>query len=134
MDILYNCGKLEVKTSTIPNGGFGVFATDDIKVGEILEECRYLAYSKAYSLFEDYRFWADSKRNKYAIILGYGSLYNSSEEKQNAWWVTPSTPETFKYGGIKISRKYLDSFTFFAIKDIKKGDEIFTYYGYKVKK
>ena len=38
MDILYNCGKLEVKTSTIPNSGFGVFATDDINCGEILEE------------------------------------------------------------------------------------------------
>ena len=134
MDILYNCGKLEVKTSTIPNGGFGVFAIDDIKVGEILEECRYLAYSKAYSLFEDYRFWLSPKKNKYAIVLGTGSIYNSSEEKQNAWWVGPSSSEKFKYGAITITRKYLDSFTFFATKDIKKGDEIFTYYGYKVKK
>tara|TARA_R100000908_G_C3676161_1_gene96905 strand:+ start:187 stop:591 length:405 start_codon:yes stop_codon:yes gene_type:complete len=134
MDILYNCGKLEVKTSTIPNGGFGVFATDDIKVGEILEECRYLAYSKAYSLFEDYRFWVNSKKENTAIVLGTGSIYNSSKEKQNAWWVGPSSPKIFKFGDIKITRIYLDSFTFFAIKDIKKGDEIFTYYGYKVKK
>ena len=134
MDILYNCGKLEVKTSTIPNGGFGVFATDDIKIGEILEECRYLPYPKPYNLFEDYRFWSSSKKKEYAIVLGYGSMYNHSKEKQNAWWVSPTSPKEFKYGAIKITRKYLDSFTFFTIKDIKKGDEIFTNYGYKLKK
>ena len=134
MDRLYNCGKLEVKTSTIPNSGFGVFATDDIKCGEILEECRYLPYPKHITFFKDYRFWLNPKKDKHAVVLGYGSLYNSSKPKQNAWWVGPSAPKEFKYGAVTVTRKYLDSFTFFAIRDIKKGDEIFTYYGYKVKK
>ena len=130
---LYNCGKLELKTSTIPKAGFGVFATNDIKAGEILEECQYLQYPKYITEFKTYRFWLDAKKRKYALVLGYGSIYNSDEKNQNAYWCVPSTPKIFTMRNVKITRKYLDCFTFYALKDIKKGEEIFTYYGYKVR-
>jgi hypothetical protein len=129
---LYNCGKLIVKTSTIPNSGFGVFATEDIKTGEILEECPYIPFimEDGSKLFEDYRFYVNKEKKEVAIVLGYGSMFNSLPEKRNSMWVPPFTPKNilFENKTIQLTREYIDCFTFFAVRDIKKGDEIFLNY------
>tara|TARA_R100001443_G_scaffold115667_1_gene133970 strand:- start:779 stop:1204 length:426 start_codon:yes stop_codon:yes gene_type:complete len=141
MDRLYNCGKLEIKTSTIPNSGFGVFATGDIKRGELLEECRYISFPaiRTYTkILPHYRFYQDKKKQFFSIVLGYASMYNSNPSGVNAFWTTPDIKNSYSKKineeRVHITRNYQDCFAFFALKDIKKGDEIFTDYGYKIKK
>ena len=92
--------KIEVRKSNIH--GWGVFAREDIKKGEILEECTFI--STLFDSFDDpycpnlpkYRFYypqykkgLDKNEWKSSIIfsaisLGYGSLYNDSKSEKNA--------------------------------------------------
>jgi len=133
MESLYNCGKLEVKTSTIPDSGFGVFATEDIEKGEILEECQYVMFPNndcTKNIIRDYRFYMGKDKDSFAVVLGYASLYNSDPLKRNAIWATPSMGKKvlFEPTSLKLEKNYLNCFTFFAVNDIKKGEEIFTDY------
>ena len=133
MENLYNCGKLEVKTSTIPDSGFGVFATEDIKKGEILEECQYVIFPNndcTKNIIRDYRFYMGKEKDSFAVVLGYGSLFNSNPIKRNAIWSTPYMGKKilFEPTSLKLEKNYLNCFTFFAVNDIKKGEEIFTDY------
>lgn len=108
--------KIEIKES--PGKGYGVFAIEDIEENEIIEECHLL---KVYNrenpsrILEDYAFswprgnaWTES-----VIPLGYGCIYNHSENP-NANWKDHSDTKAFQ---------------FFAIKKILAGEEICTYYG-----
>lgn len=147
---LHFSSKIEVRKSPIE--GFGVFAKEDIKKGEILEESPfiilpfYTLVSK--NIFEvlkandflnpkekhsasliknlgfkdadDYYFkWAPKHQPEgeelvYTVLpLGFGPIYNTSNSTNNAEW--------------KIEDKY---FIFLASKDIKKDEEICTFYGY----
>jgi hypothetical protein len=146
---LTNCGLLEVRESPIE--GFGVFAKGDIKAGTILEECpiilfpRYVTLAK--NIFETLRNngWVSQKElfmenirenfrfkspesyyfkwhppvqldpdSMFTVLpLGYGPIYNTSNTSNNADW--------------KMQR---DTFIFRAEKDIKKDEEIVTFYGY----
>ena len=54
-DKLYRNPNIEVRLSTIPNSGYGVFATDDIKKGDIIEEC----------------VWTTQKTFKYPTYVNY---------------------------------------------------------------
>ncbi len=103
------------KSSFGGNGGKGVFAKENIKKGEIIEvapiiilEFKELVDTKWNALF-DYYFWMD---DFVVLALGYGSLYNHSENP-NA-----------KYSIDKKKREI----KFTAIKDIKKGEELFFNY------
>lgn len=97
--------------------GRGVFATSRIKKGETIEICPVvvLPYKDRKlvdktKVIEYYFYWGP--KNQPAIVLGYGSLYNHS--------FTPNaeyTPDN--------RRKVMK---FRAIKEIKKGEEIFTNY------
>ncbi len=94
--------------------GRGIYATRDIKKGELIEVSPVLIscknewkYLKKTILF-DYCFtWGDNYEH-IAIALGYGSLYNHS--------YTPNA--TFDNN--------IDNFSidFYALDDIKDGDEI----------
>lgn len=95
--------------------GRGVFALEDIKKGEVIEEAPVLILKfedfveTRWNLLFEYYFWMD----KYVLLaLGYGGLYNHS-----------NTPNA-KY---KIS-KTEKLIRFIAIKDIKKDEEIFFNY------
>lgn len=69
-------GKIYVKKSKIH--GFGVFASKKIRKGELLEECYFLVSRRGGDkALEDYYFDA---KGKYATFLGYGPIYNHSED------------------------------------------------------
>lgn len=109
---------IEVKTSPISEGEFnrGVFATRDIKKGELFHEAPVISYPNEQhefiekTLLADYAF--EYGIGQSAILLGYGMLFNHSYEP-NATYEINFDNQTFD---------------FFAFKDIKAGDEIFINY------
>lgn len=145
--------KIQVKKS--PVEGYGVFATEDIKAGEVLEEVPFILMPKYTSLgrsFHDFsnsvgycesknKFYESLRQNlgfkdpeKYyftwsppqpnvsgekisfqVLPLGLACIYNTSNTKNNAGW-----------------RVETETFTFYAVSDIKAGEEIRTFYGYFV--
>ena len=109
--------KVCVKLS--PIHGYGVFASDKINSGEVIEECPILDLGipkgEHSSCLLDYRYnWPKSLDfDKQVVAWGYGSLYNHSTEPNADW------RENFENG----------TFEFYATKDINVGEEIFIYYG-----
>ena len=110
----------KIYLDTSPIHGLGVFAKELIYKDEVIEECPILKLpiqkGENSPLLIDYRFnfpsgvtdWEDQ-----VIPFGYGCIYNHSEEP-NAYWYSDNTKRTF---------------IFAAYRDIKPGEEIFTYYG-----
>lgn len=109
--------KIEVKKS--PIHGWGVFATKDIAKDEVIEICPILFLptkrGQINYILPDYTFqwpktdsWTD-----FVVSLGYGSLYNHSNNA-NANWTHDFENKTF---------------IFFSTQPIKKGEEIFIFYG-----
>jgi len=101
-------GPIIVKKS--PIHGYGVFATQAIKKGSLVEECHTLFTEKKDQLFINYYF---SAKNQSAIPLGYGCIYNHS--------FTPN-----------VSYEYNDKtelLIFTALRNISAGEEIFSSYG-----
>lgn len=106
--------------SKSPIHGYGIFAKETIKQGELIEECPIfdlnIQYGQMSPLFLDYRFnWPQGTHewNKQVLAWGYGSLYNHSNEP-NAQWKSNLEKETFE---------------FFALKEINPNEEILVYYG-----
>ena len=103
-----------------PKGGRGVFTADYIPKDTLIEICPVLVLSnedreKIHQTFlHDYYFLWDDQGKQAAIALGYGSLYNHSDTPNIAWvdWVD----------NVKI---------FYALRDIKKGEELFFNYNNK---
>lgn len=116
--------KIYIGKSRIFNAGRGVFARRDIKKGEVIEYCPIIKISKYdtsilnESILVTYFFYFGEKKEKSAIILGFGSIYNHSENPNAV---------------IKIIEKESVA-TFTAINNINKGDEItFNYRGDNLK-
>lgn len=109
--------KVTVKYSELASGR-GVFATKDIKNGELIENAPLLLMPiKDFDLIKLtklYYYFFEYTNTHFAIALGYGSLYNHSY-KPNAKY-----DFNFKSKCLKIT----------AIKDIKVGEEIFFNYNY----
>ena len=112
---LYKSPKLIVKKSNVH--GFGVFTTDNIIAGELLEECHFYKlkecnFDKIDSgikpIIQQYP--ARIPGNSYIIVLGYGSIFNHSD-----------TPNTIRKGEDLL-------FKFFAKTDIESGSELFINY------
>jgi len=109
--------KVEVRTS--PIHGYGVFAKEDIYKDEIIEECYLLTIpfklGEFNSFLINYKFNYPSSGDvkEYVIPLGFGSIYNHSNSN-NAYWRTNEKNKTFE---------------FIASRDIKKDEEICTFYG-----
>jgi len=93
-----------------PMHGYGVFAAKNIKKGEIIEECYIIITKGKDKALEDYYFDA---KGKDAILTGYGIIYNHCDE-DNAEYT------------LNIKRRLA---TFKALRNIKKGEEIFISYG-----
>jgi len=108
--------KCEVKES--PGKGMGVFATEFIAEGELIEECHLITLHIPYcftNILEDYRFnypQGDSPIEQ-VLPLGYGCIYNHSNENNACWQDHPE----------------YKAFQYIAVKDIHPGEEICTYYG-----
>ncbi|KQL52313.1 lysine methyltransferase [Heyndrickxia shackletonii] len=109
---------IEIKTSLLSDGEFnrGVFATCDIKKGELIHEAPVIAYPNDQhqyiekTLLADYAF--EYGINHSAILLGYGMLFNHSYEPNANYEIN------FKN----------HTFDFYAYTDIKAGDEILINY------
>ena len=114
MKKLYSSNKVFVSKSKIKNAGRGVFAAQKIKKGEAIEVCPLIIVPKSdmsnlrESILVTYFFYFGKKKERLAVALGFGSIYNHS--------YTPNA--TYK---IKVKKKTID---FTAIKDIKKNEEI----------
>ena len=115
--MIYPSKKIYVKKS--PIHGWGVFAKEDIMENEVFEECPVLTLpiekGEATSLLIDYRFnWPQGSDWKEQVLtLGYGSLYNHSENA-NAFWISDLENKTFKFVSNRL---------------IKQDEEIFVWYG-----
>ncbi|MCM3739456.1 SET domain-containing protein [Oceanobacillus luteolus] len=109
---------IEIKTSSLSDGEFnrGVFATCDIKKGELLHAAPVISYPNDQhqhiekTLLADYAF--EYGINHTAILLGYGMLFNHSYE--------PNANYEIDFEG--------HTFNFYAFTDIKAGDEILINY------
>ena len=100
--------KLRVKKS--PLHGYGVFAEEEIKPDQIIEECYILKSENGDPNLWDYYFDID---NKYGLLLGYGCIYNHSDQ--------PNAIRTYD------EKNQLYVFT--ADRLIRKGEEILISYG-----
>jgi hypothetical protein len=122
----YSIDHLEIKSSIIR--GMGVFAKKDFNKGEIVEYCHSMVYDWREKYISDstimqyaYRHWCDcSDCKKHGGVkvtpFGFGSIYNSAETQETAnleFWV--------------LSKHRLIAFE--ATKEIKKGEEILTWWG-----
>ncbi|MFB7641051.1 SET domain-containing protein [Peribacillus butanolivorans] len=113
---------IEVKTSTLSDGEFnrGVFATQDIKKGELLHEAPVIAYPNEEHVFIEKTLLADYAFeygiNHTAMLLGYGMLFNHS--------YTPNATYDINFKN--------HTFDFFAYTDIKAGEEILINYNGEV--
>ena len=114
--MIYN-SKIYIDQS--PVHGWGVFAKELIKEGEIFEECPVITLpinkGESSSLLIDYRFnWPQGDEwEEQVVALGFGSLYNHSNDA-NANWISSDARRCF---------------IFYATRDIKEGEEIFVWYG-----
>jgi uncharacterized protein len=102
----------EIRTSSIKNAGYGVFTLKNFKKNEVIEECPFIPLKTEIS--EDLRDYVFSLKNTdlAALPLGYGCIYNHTELPNAAWTYDESA----------------QLFIFKALKNIRKGEEIFTYY------
>tara|TARA_R100001460_G_scaffold85792_1_gene127089 strand:+ start:112 stop:462 length:351 start_codon:yes stop_codon:yes gene_type:complete len=102
-----------------PIHGQGVFADKDYSQGDTIEMCPYLIADKddfnESCILHDYMFYSPYEDDEdFFIPLGLAMVYNHSETP-NAEWNIADQDERF----IK----------FFAVKKIKKGEEILHDYG-----
>lgn len=152
--VLFHHPNIQVRSS--PIDGFGVFATDTIKAGEVLEEIPFILFPRGTNLSSSFvsylfsnnflsdkeLFYENLRKNlefkepeKYyfkwtpkishlsqkedeqivfnVLPLGYGPIYNTANFDNNAQWLTKEK-----------------TFVFSAVRDIKKDEEIRTFYGY----
>ena len=94
-----------------PVEGIGVRAVDNIKKGEVIAEEPYLIINGDEKSLEQYK-WLIS--NTYILINGLGTYANHSDDYNIA---------------ITSNRNNENFIVFKALKDIKKGEELFINYG-----
>ena len=111
VNIDYVVPHVEIKISK-EIGSRGVFANKDYKKDDVIEICPTITEetSKFQGILKDYIFKYDDKYS--SLAFGFCSMYNHSDN-YNALWTVLSK----------------DQIKFYASKDIKKGEEIFTSYG-----
>ena len=92
---LYKNPKIEIRLSKLVTDQpeYGVFASDDIKKGELLEECHWIPFDPiANKGFSNYNFrWpkdGEKRTVSSAIVLGYGAIFNHSIDNPNANYET----------------------------------------------
>ena len=99
---------LLVKKSSIH--GYGVFAQKNIRKGERIEDCCCLIFDAKNDCLDNYAFAVGRKA---MVLTGYGCLYNHSDD----------------YNASHVFDQKNRIMTFTARRAIKKGEEIFVYYG-----
>ena len=114
MKKLLTSDKVYIGKSRILKAGRGVYARCDIKKGEIIERCPIIEVPKndasnlKESILVTYFFYFGKNKERLAIALGFGSIYNHSY-KPNATY--------------KINQREM-IIDFIALEGIKKDSEI----------
>jgi len=109
--------KIYIKDSPLHN--LGVFSSQKIKKGEVIDICPFLSFPQSsretIPVFTNYAFCYPRSENwtTHALVMGYGSYYNHSETP-SVDWKTNEEDRTF---------------IFFSLRDINKGEELFINYG-----
>ena len=108
--------KIAIKDS--PLHGLGVFACEDIKIGDIIELCPYIVVDNddlaEFNRLNDYLFGSPDQDGDYLVVLGYAMMYNH-DDQPNAEWEIDDDDHRFV--------------RFTALRDIKAGEEITQNYG-----
>ena len=106
--------KIQARQSKIH--GLGIFCKDKIEQGETIEVCPFLLFPQSSKekipVFANYSFCfpRSDEWTNHAFVLGYGSLYNHSEDANAEWYTTEK------------------SYVFFALRNIDVDEEIFINY------
>lgn len=114
MTKLFTSNKVYIGKSGILNAGRGVYARRDIKKGEIIETSPIIEVPQhdmsnlKGSILVTYFFYFGKKKERLAIALGFGSIYNHSYKPNITYEVKPKV-------------KLID---FIALDDINKDDEL----------
>jgi SET domain-containing protein len=113
--VLQHSSDIEVRKSDVH--GYGVFAKNDIRTGQILEECHLLLWDKSLGhgdYMRSYRFSFPryAKEHENCLPLGFGCIYNCSENPNIEW----KCDEENKL------------IIFYTIKNIKKDKELYHNY------
>ena len=109
-----------IKESSIPNIGYGFFAGKNYKKGDVIETNIFISldlldeYRKKNNTFAKYFFKCVKNNNKIILPLGNILIMNHSNNP-NAF------PYNFDYNNRTV--------TCVALKDIKRGEEVFINYG-----
>lgn len=102
-----------IQSSPIHNKG--VFATDNISIGDTIEISHVINFDKEdlnkHSILYDYII-ENPINNTYSVMLGFASLYNHSDNNNASWSFNDDS-----------------TMCIVATKPIKKGEEIFVNYG-----
>lgn len=100
--------------SKIKGAGNGIFANCDIGKGEVIETCPIIEFPETETGFIEksslinYVFFFGKKREKIVLALGFGSIYNHSDNS-NAMYKIKSKEKTIE---------------FISKVDIARGEEI----------
>ena len=101
-----------------PTHGLGVFSSQKIFKGETIEECPFLAFpqnkNEQTPVFSNYTFCFPRGEmwTTHALVMGYGSYYNHSENANVNWY----------------TENELGLFVFTSLTDIEEGEELFINY------
>jgi len=124
MKKFFTSDKIYIAKSKIGKAGRGVFARKNIKKGETIEKCPIIEVPKydvsklRESILVTYFFYFGKRKEKLALALGFGSLYNHSNNPNSSFKVKPR-------------EKLIE---FIALRPIKENSEItFSYSGGKSK-
>ena len=112
--------KIYIAHSKTKDAGKGVFAKKNIKKGEIIERCPFIEINEndpanVYgSKLVTYFLYFGKQKDRIAVLLGFGSIYNHSEKPNCKCKVKPKEKAV----------------EFIATKQISSGEEIkFNYKG-----
>jgi SET domain-containing protein len=96
--------------------GWGVFTNINIKKNEIVEICYCLPEKYKESQHKNFAFLFNDHTNDAYLVLGFGMIYNHSDEPNIKWEI------------IDYNRRIIQ---FIAIKDILSGEQLCHNYGRK---
>jgi len=114
MKKLFASDKVYISQSKIFNAGRGVYARRDIKKDEIIEKCPVIEVPEhdmanlRESFLVTYFFYFGKNKERLAVALGFGSIYNHTHKPNAKYEIKPAK----------------NSIDFIALNDIKKDDEI----------
>jgi SET domain-containing protein len=113
--MLISSSKIYVDTSSI--SGRGVFASESILPGEVIEECHFIElfekdFEKIDANLRDYVFAFPLGNTNSCVVFGFGSIYNHSL-LNNAYWECDEELRIFRFKSNKF---------------IKSGEEVLINY------